>query len=397
MDEQEYRLKWPNAPLSKFLNRQYIDQQSSSGQQRSSSQSSSLLRHFSQPDYVVVPHVFVENDGDEEGGNSQKKLRRDPAGRSPTGGRAVQHFSSGPVVPPEQRWDGEPYDLVVFSDVQVRQLLAVGFPATFALHAGSDDMEAALWGEASVLVTEFERAAFHEHKDKTLRVLRLMPLAQAVPASAFRGSWAKGPAWLGSLRWEGVQLLHDHWLQWRKLTASASRPWGAALIPRLHVSLPTDDFFLSQEAVAAISAAGATSGDGRTTAQMLVTERRRNGLLPDFNLRLKRERREGAYKTVFGYLPFDMRKSSKWERQETLWSMIVVGRRAIVQKDVEELLDGLPHPSTVQMVAPSLPTSSAGRGGSRDVTNDAATLYCAAETMLSRELDDARRLLQFRP
>ncbi|CUI14846.1 Hypothetical protein, putative [Bodo saltans] len=468
LDEHDYRLKWPSAPLTKFLNR-YLDQQlvsSRSQPQHSSSSQRASLQHQRNrdSDYVVVPHVFldyteeVEDEGrddvmdgertsEETSGSVRKRSRSEPSGggggRSPTTNTIMQKLSSstssgagagstggmcgesmplsgGPILPPDERWDGEPHELVVFCADQLRDLTAAGFPRAYALHGhqlspssvGEEYIHAALWGEAGVLVTEFEVATHREHLDKTLRLLRLMPLSQAVPVTAFRASWAKGPAWVGSLTWEGVEVLHQHWLSWRKSTSNPSRPWGAALIPRLHVSLPMDNFFLSQEAVNAIATTGA-SGD-RTTTQMLLNERKRHGVLPDFNLRLKRERREGAFKAVFGYLPYDVRKSTVWGKQETLWSMIAVGRRAVLPQDVEDLVDGLPHPGMIYganissaIVTPAAPTATTARGAAaaaaaaaaRDAASSAhyavaAARYSAAESMLSREMDDARRLLQ---
>jgi hypothetical protein len=418
LDEHEYRLKWPNAPLSKFLNRHAQQQQQQQQQQNRMAQragsgntpttaSGSVTRH-SQPDYVVVPHVFVvdhaprdgqfeahgrdmgeDSEGDE--GRRRRRTRREstPGDENPRGG----YFSCGPVFPPAERWDGEPYDLLVFSDEQINQLSQAGFPEAFALHptdavesgneADHEYRRAALWGEASVIVTELELAAHHEHMSKTLRVLRLLSLSHAVPAAVLRPSWSKGPSWLGSLRWKGVEILHEHWLRWRSMTSNPSRPWGSSLLPRLHVSLPSDDFFLSQEAVGAIS----TSAD-RTSPQVLLSERRRNGVMPDFNLRLKRERREGACKAAFGYLPFDMRSSSAWSHQEPLWSMVVVGRRSVGMKELVDLVSGLPHPKLI-------PLMSLNPGGTSSRKDSAAAGYAAAETMLSQELDDARRLLSF--
>lgn len=431
LDEHDYRLKWPEAPLTKFLNRYLDQQQVSSRTEQQLARSSSQHTRNQRDDYVVVPRVFldfaehVEETIDTDASAAKKRPRSDSGpGRSPTGQTISMHSkeiaatmngghfqSCGPVMPPPERWDGELHELVTFSDDQMRQLQQVGFPRNFALHSDVSMVDdayflAALWGEASVLVTEFEAATLTEHKDKTLRILKLLPLGQAVAAASFRPGWAKGPAWVGSLSWDGVEVLHQHWLQWRHASSDASKPWGTALLPRMHVSLPLDDFFLSQEAVRAIATTGGPTD--RTTTQMLLNERRRHGVLPDFNLRLRHERREGAFKAVFGYLPIDVRQSNVWSQQETLWSMIVVGRRPVTQKDVEELVDGLPHPSMAlgptAVVATTPSTTARGAAvAAAAAAKDAAASgyqatvaarYHAASIMLSRELDDARRLLQ---
>lgn len=395
LDEKEYRLKWPSAPLSKLLTEQQQQQQQNrlsyggglvSSPAAVGRKAAARASSSGSGGRVVVPPVLVGSGVSDDGSISATFGTRRPP------------LLASALLPPDTRWTGDPTTLFVFSQRQAEELLHTGFLASVSNVGSQDDLNGSrlphwcgadhpAWFDAMLWITFLEERAHLECAGKALSVLRMLPLGQAVSLQsmtdareALVGAAPAVKAWRGWLCEADAVLVYKLWLTWRQRTSSPTRPWGCALVASMRSSYPWDDFFLSQDASSVLASKGTTSEGGTTNVDVVPLTS--TAALSDFGLRLKRDRRGNTANVVFGFLPFEVSSSRAWELQQASWSLLAIGRRIVPQPSVETLVEQLPD--LRQVMLKSAPWSAMRK-------QQAAAL----DKFLDAELKDCEKLLSF--
>lgn len=475
LDEEDYRFKWPSAPLSRFLtaaaasipsasdgsgstpSRGSLSRGSDGGTtgQRPTTPSSAAVCAYPR---IALPHVFVAT-ADEEwrddgsGEDSEVVAMCDAASNRVVGALTGCSDVLSPGRKPTPSLVDNAQHMFLFTTEHVADLARRGFlrdrfPPDGEGSDSSGNVVTAwgqlhpLWIEGMLCVTELEERTFYEAQGKTLSALRLLALSQAIPlttilpravanvvVSSASSAAATSTTWEGSLTVWDAEILYRWWIDCRIKLASHVRPWGAALIPRFRGSFAWDEFFLSQQASAAamsapsfllLTEAGSSSAAAPADVLGSASTRGSHGILSDpqlqllrqchdFGLRLKRDRRGGTVGAMFGCLPFDISQGSAWSAQQSTWSLVALGRRALQQRDVETLVKSMPPLHDVPLrhrwseATPSGKASASSapqrtsRSAAQTSAHTAAGTYTAAtscvDRFLSKEMLECAKLL----